>query len=52
MALAPEATGVPVLDRLVQELSKLPGIGPKSADRLMHHLLGTEAADVIALACP
>lgn len=50
MALAPEATGVPTLDALVQQLSKLPGIGPKSADRLMHHLLGTESGEVLALA--
>ncbi len=49
MALAPEATGVPVLDRLVLQLSKLPGIGPKSADRLMHFLLSADAGDVIAL---
>ncbi|MFT3880333.1 MAG: hypothetical protein QM703_11815 [Gemmatales bacterium] len=46
MALAPEATGVPVLDRLVLQLSKLPGIGPKSADRLMHFLLSADAGDV------
>lgn len=50
MALAPEATGVPTLDRLVQQLSKLPGIGPKSADRLMHFLLSAESSEVIALA--
>lgn len=49
MALTPEATGVPALDRLVQQLSKLPGIGPKSADRLMHHLLSCETGDVLAL---
>jgi recombination protein RecR len=28
-----------VIDRLVQELSRLPGIGPKSAQRLAFHLL-------------
>ena len=50
MALAPEATGVPVLDRLVQQLGKLPGIGPKSADRLMHFLLSAEPGEVTALA--
>ena len=27
------------IDRLVQELNKLPGIGPKSAQRLAYHLL-------------
>lgn len=50
MALAPEATGVPALDRLVQQLGKLPGIGPKSADRLMHFLLSSEPGEVTALA--
>jgi recombination protein RecR len=50
MALTPEATGVPALDRLVLQLSKLPGIGPKSADRLMHHLLAAETRDVLELA--
>jgi recombination protein RecR len=33
----PPATGA--VDRLVQELNKLPGIGPKSAQRLAFHLL-------------
>ena len=30
---------VPSLDRLVNELSKLPGIGPKTAQRLAYHVL-------------
>lgn len=30
---------VPSLDRLVNELSKLPGIGPKTAQRLAYHIL-------------
>ncbi len=50
MALAPEHTGVPALDRVVQELGRLPGIGPKSADRLMHYLLGAEVDQVLQLA--
>ena len=33
----PPATGA--VDRLVQELNKLPGVGPKSAQRLAFHLL-------------
>lgn len=49
MPQAIETTGVPALDRLVQQLTKLPGIGPKSADRLMHHLLSSESSDVLAL---
>ncbi len=33
----PPAAGA--VDRLVQELNKLPGVGPKSAQRLAYHLL-------------
>ncbi len=36
--------------RLIQELSKLPGIGSKSAERLTHHLLAVSRQDVLALA--
>jgi recombination protein RecR len=35
---------------LMCELGKLPGIGPKTAERLAHHLLGAERAEVLALA--
>jgi recombination protein RecR len=35
---------------LMQRLGKLPGIGPKTAERLAHHLLGAERAEVLALA--
>lgn len=38
------------LARLVQELSKLPGIGEKTAARLAFHLLKTERSDVLLLA--
>lgn len=38
------------LSRLVGELSRLPGIGPKTATRLAHHLLKASRADVDALA--
>jgi recombination protein RecR len=34
----------------MQELGKLPGIGPKSAERITHYLLGAGHAEVIALA--
>jgi len=50
MALTAEATGVPALDRLVEQLGKLPGIGPKSAERLMHYLLNADSEQVLALA--
>jgi recombination protein RecR len=36
--------------RLIQEFSKLPGIGPKSAERITHYLLSTERNQVMALA--
>jgi recombination protein RecR len=36
--------------RLIEEFSKLPGIGPKTAERLTHHLLATERGEVLALA--
>ena len=38
------------LDRLVQELGRLPGIGPRSAERIALHLLGTEASEARRLA--
>ncbi|MCL6580258.1 MAG: recombination mediator RecR [Firmicutes bacterium] len=38
------------LARLIQELRRLPGIGPKSAQRLAFHILGRDEADVVALA--
>lgn len=36
--------------RLMHELNKLPGIGPKSAERLTHFLLAAESREVLALA--
>jgi recombination protein RecR len=36
--------------RLVTELGKLPGIGPKSAERISHFLLGVDGREVMALA--
>lgn len=38
------------LAQLIEELQKLPGIGPKSAQRLAYHLLKQPAADVSRLA--
>jgi recombination protein RecR len=34
----------------MQELGKLPGIGPKTAERLTHHLVAADRAEVLALA--
>lgn len=42
-------TAQPV-SRLIEELSKLPGIGPKSASRLAFHLLKTSRDDAVGLA--
>jgi recombination protein RecR len=35
---------------LIGELGKLPGIGPKTAERLTHHLLAADGREVLALA--
>jgi recombination protein RecR len=43
-----EAAGA--IGQLIQELSKLPGIGPKSAERLTHYLLAADGQQVLALA--
>src|SRR5947209_6928882 len=38
------------IDRLMEELGKLPGIGPKTAERLTHFLLARPKTEVYALA--
>jgi recombination protein RecR len=38
-----------VIGTLMQQLNKLPGIGPKSAERLAHHLLSAPRTEVLAL---
>lgn len=40
----------PTVERLVAELAKLPGIGPKTARRLAFHLLRVPPADALRLA--
>jgi recombination protein RecR len=35
---------------LMRELGRLPGIGPKTAERLTHHLLAADRSQVLALA--
>ena len=43
--------GLPVpLERLIQELSRLPGIGEKTAGRLAFHMLKAQKSEVTALA--
>ncbi len=39
-----------LLDALITELTRLPGIGMKSAERLAYHLLMTEKGEALALA--
>jgi recombination protein RecR len=43
-----EAKGA--IARLMSELGKLPGIGPKSAERISHYLLSAPPPEVLALA--
>ncbi|GIW72092.1 MAG: recombination protein RecR [Planctomycetota bacterium] len=38
------------LQRLLEELERLPGVGPRTAERLAFHLLKAPAAQVLALA--
>ncbi|MHC4876055.1 MAG: recombination mediator RecR [Planctomycetota bacterium] len=40
----------PAVSNLVQQFSKLPGIGNKSAERLAHHILATPEVEAVALA--
>ena len=45
--MASEVVGV--IGKLIEELNKLPGIGPKTAERLTHFLLAAPRSDVLAL---
>ena len=47
MDVGPEAGGA--IARLTQELGKLPGIGPKTAERLTHFLLAASSDQVLGL---
>lgn len=46
--MAGESVGA--VARLIQEFSKLPGIGPKTAERLTHYLLAADRDEALALA--
>ncbi len=46
----PEAVFAPPVQRLITELSKLPGIGSRTAQRLAFHILRLEKEDAFALA--
>lgn len=50
MSIEPIPAASPSLARLVQELHKLPGIGPKSAQRLAYYLIRLPEEEAFALA--
>ena len=39
-----------IVQDLIDELGRLPGVGPKSAQRLAFHILNTDVVDVLRLA--
>jgi len=39
LSQVPATVGADAINRLIQELNKLPGIGPKSAQRLAYYLM-------------
>lgn len=45
-----ETDGAGAIAHLIQEFGKLPGIGPKTAERLTHYLLGAGRGEALALA--
>jgi len=45
-----ERDGDGAIAHLIEEFGKLPGIGPKTAERLTHHLLGAGRGQALALA--
>jgi recombination protein RecR len=46
--VGPETSGA--IARLIQEFGKLPGIGPKTAERLTHYFLAADRQEALALA--
>ena len=50
MTLEHLPSAAPSLARLIQELNKLPGIGPKSAQRLAYYIIRQPAAEAAGLA--
>ena len=40
----------PALQKLIDELGKLPGVGPKSAQRIAFHLIKLPEQDALSLA--
>ena len=50
MSSEPISAAAPVVARLIEELHKLPGIGPKTAQRLAYHIIRLQPADAQGLA--
>ena len=50
MTTDPTPSASPTLTRLIQELNKLPGVGPKSAQRLAYYLIRLPDLEAYALA--
>ena len=50
MSTEPIPSAAPSLARLVQEFNKLPGIGPKSAQRLAYYIIRLSEEEAFALA--
>ena len=50
MTLEHIPAAAPSLARLINELNKLPGIGPKSAQRLAYHMIRLSSDEALALA--
>ena len=50
MSQVPATVGADAINRLIQELNKLPGIGPKSAQRLAYYLMRAPQEQAIQLA--
>ena len=48
--MVPDRSGPESLEELLAQLERLPGIGPRSAQRLAHHLLRVPESDALALA--
>jgi recombination protein RecR len=48
--VAVETESVGAIAALMRELGKLPGIGPKTAERLTHYLLAARRSEVLSLA--
>ena len=40
------ASGIPALDRLVDEFRKMPSVGTKSAERMAFYVLGLDDREV------